>query len=503
MSHSPPPSNKNKNNNNRPGPLSLPDVWFKDQDLKHVIFKMQLKSLSATASASTSPSDSPCERNKKISPQSLTVGPPAPDYTSLISDELLLRVFSKLPISQHVPNSLVCKRWLYLHGRLVQSLKVVDWSFVESGRIFTRFPNLNDIDLLRACIRAPRNSGIVVTDNKSLSVHVDDTRLSLANGLFIDQNDDVLPYGSVDSGLELLAKNYPNLRRIAVIGVSEHGLLSVADECRTLQELELHCCGDFSLKGISRCQNLQVVKLIGCVDGFYNSVISDIGLTILAQGCRRLVKLELCGCEGSYDGIKAIGQCCQMLEELTLRDHRMDGGWLAALSFCGNLKTLKLQSCKGIDSSPGPREHLGSCLAIEELHLQRCHMKDKEGVVALFFVCENVREIVLQNCWRLEDEVFALASICRRVKCLSLEGCSLLTTGGLESVILSWNELQRLRVVSCNKIKDVEVSSALASLFCVLKELKWRPDSRSLLASVLEGTGVGRKGGWLFKGLKV
>ncbi|KAK3195107.1 hypothetical protein Dsin_026417 [Dipteronia sinensis] len=192
-----------------------------------------------------------------------------------------------------------------------------------------------------------------------------------------------------------------------------------------------------------------------------------------------------------------------MLEELTLRDHRMDGGWLAALSFCGNLKTLRLQSCKGIDLSPGPREHMGSCLAIEELHLQRCQMKDKEGVEALFLVCENVREIVLQNCWRLEDEVFALASICRRVKCLSLEGCSLLTTGGLESVILSWNELQRLRVVSCNKIKDVEVSSALSSLFCVLKELKWRPDSRSLLASVLEGTGVGRKGGWLFKGLKV
>ncbi|KAI9180700.1 hypothetical protein LWI28_007345 [Acer negundo] len=502
MSHSPPPSNKNNNNNNRPRPLSLQDVWFNDQDLKHVIFKMQLKSLSATASASTSPSDSPCERNKKISLQSLTVGPPAPDYTSLISDELLLRVFSKLPISQHVPNSLVCKRWLYLHGRLVQSLKVVDWSFVESGRVSTRFPNLNDIDLLRACIRGPRNSGIVVTDNKSLSVQVDDTRLSLANGFFIDQNDDVLPHGSVDSGLELLAKNYPNLRRIAVIGASENGLLSVADECRTLQELELHCCGDFSLKGISRCQNLQVMKLIGCVDGFYNSVISDIGLTILAQGCRRLVKLELCGCEGSYDGIKAIGQCCQMLEELTLRDHRMDGGWLAALSYCGNLKTLRLQSCKGIDSSPGPLEHLGSCLAIEELHLQRCHVKDKEGVEALFLVCENVREIVLQNCWRLEDEVFALASICRRVKCLSLEGCSLLTTGGLESVILSWNELQRLRVVSCNKIKDVEVSSALASLFCTLKELKWRPDSRSLLASALEGTGVGRKGGWLFKGLK-
>ncbi|KAL5735027.1 hypothetical protein ACOSP7_032888 [Xanthoceras sorbifolium] len=124
-----------------------------------------------------------------------------------------------------------------------------------------------------------------------------------------------------------------------------------------------------SFKGIFACHNLQVEKLFGCVDGFYNSVVSDIRLTLLAQGCRRLVKLKLCGCEGRYNGIKAIGQCCQMLEELTLCGHKMDGGWLAALCFCGNLKTLRLQSCKGIDLSPGPRKHLGSCLAIEGLHL--------------------------------------------------------------------------------------------------------------------------------------
>ncbi|KAL5733543.1 hypothetical protein ACOSQ2_033235 [Xanthoceras sorbifolium] len=73
--------------------------------------------------------------------------------------------------------------------------------------------------------------------------------------------------------------------------------------------------------------------------------------------------------EFGYNGIKAIGKCCQMLEELTLCGHKMDGGWLAALCFCGNLKTLRLQSCKGIDLSPGPRKHLGSCLAIEGLHL--------------------------------------------------------------------------------------------------------------------------------------
>ncbi|KAI7983625.1 F-box protein [Camellia lanceoleosa] len=91
-------------------------------------------------------------------------------------------------------------------------------------------------------------------------------------------------------------------------------------------------------------QNLQILKLIGFVDGFYGSLVSNIGLTILAQGCKRLAKLELNGCEESYDGIKAIGQCYQMLEELTLINHKMDGGWLSALSYCENLKTLKFQS---------------------------------------------------------------------------------------------------------------------------------------------------------------
>ncbi|KAF2315394.1 hypothetical protein GH714_039105 [Hevea brasiliensis] len=455
---------------------------------------MHLRSLSATPSASP-PSDT--DFSLLTGFQSLTLDPPGPDYTSLLSDELLLQIFSRLPISHHVSNSLVCKRWFYLHGRLVQSLKLIDWSFLNSGRIFHRFPNLTEIDIVNACIRTPPNSGILLS-HRNLSIHIG---TELTGTEFIEQID-LLPSNLVDKGLEMIAKRYPNLRRIFAVGASETGLLSISNECETLQELELHCCGDLSLKGISSCRNLQVVKLIGCIDGFYNSVVSDIGLTILAQGCRRLVKLELCGCEGSYDGIKAIGQCCQMLEELTFFDHRMDGGWLAALSFCGNLKTLRLQSCKSIDSDPGPDEHLGSCPTLEELHLQQCQMRDKPGVKALFLVCEAVREIVLQNCWGLEDDVFGFASLCRRVKLVSLEGCSLLTTGGLEAVIVNWKELQRLRVNSSNKIKDSEVSPALASLFSVLKELKWRPDSRSLLSSSLAGTGVGNKGGRFFKGLK-
>ncbi|KAG8653697.1 F-box protein At5g51380 isoform X2 [Manihot esculenta] len=404
MSHSPdktPSPNPNLSprspaSSKRSKALSSPDLWFKVQSPKNAALKMHIKSLSAISSASP-PSDT--DFSLLTGFQSSALDPSVPDYTLLLSDELLLQIFSRLPLSHYVSNSLVCKRWLYLHGRLVQSLKLTDWSFLNSGRIFFRFPNLTEIDIVKACIRTPRNSGILLT-HKNLSVHID-TQFSRTE--FIEQND-LLPYDFLDSGLQMIAKRYPNLRRISAFGASETGLLSISNECEMLQELELHCCGDLSLKGISQCRNLQVVKLIGSVDGFYTSVVSDIGLTLLAQGCRRLVKLELCGCEGSYDGIKAIGQCCQMLEEFTLFDHRMDGGWLAALSFCSNLKTLRLQSCKIIDSSPGPDEHLGSCPTLEELHLQQCLMRDKPGVKALFLVCEAVREIVLQNCWGLDDE---------------------------------------------------------------------------------------------------
>lgn len=413
------------------------------------------------------------------------------DFSSLLSDQLLLRIFSKLSVSHHLSStSLVCKRWLFLHGRLVPSLKLLDWRFLESGRLFARFPLLTEIDTVPSSLSSKPSLSFF-----SLPIHDD------LSSLDPDR---------IHQGLQLIAQNYPNLRRISLFAANEHALTTLSSACRTLQELELYSCGDLSLKGVSGCANLQVMKLTASTTttgGLFASsvaaVVSDIGLTILAQNCKRLVKLELSGgCEGSYDGVKAIGECCQMLEELTLQDHRMDGGWLAALSFCANLKTLKLRSCKAIDSNPGLDEHLGVCPMLQELHLERCHVRDMKSAKSLFLVCGRVRDIVLRSCWGLRDDLFAFASICRRVKLLYLEHCSLLTTGGLESVLLSWKGLERLTVVSCSKIKDKEVTPELASLFSVLKELKWRPDTRSLLSADLEGVGMWRKGGKFFSSLK-
>ncbi|KAL0464606.1 UNVERIFIED_CONTAM: F-box protein [Sesamum latifolium] len=465
-----------------------PDRVDPNEALKHVMLKMRLHSLSN--SGSTTPHSESEPDSDSCSPNPVST---APDFTVTLSDELLLNVFNRIPDAKQLfSNSLVCKKWCVLCGKLIQSIKLLDWEFLESGRLSYRFPNLVDINIVPASIIFERNSGILLS-TKSLEVYLNSGVLE-TEGSFV-RKEDILDSEAIDKGVRILAEGCRNLRRIALMNVSEEGLSCLAEECELLQEMELHYCGDFALRGITKCQNLQILKLIGRLSGFYDSVVSDIGMTILAQGCRRLLKLELVGCEGSYDGIKAIGMCCQMLEELTFCSHRMEGGWLSALSYCGNLKILRLESCMCIDENPGRDEHLGACPMLEELHLRRCQMRDKEGVRALFMVCWNIRGLVIEDCWGMDNNVFAAATVFRAIRSLSLEGCSLLTTEGLESVVLSWKDLDRLKVISCNNVRDSEITPELATLFSLLKELKWRPDSRSLLAASLAGTGIGQKVG--------
>ncbi|KAH7446591.1 hypothetical protein KP509_01G063400 [Ceratopteris richardii] len=419
----------------------------------------------------------------KIDPWKGTMG--AADLTLCLGDEVVLRILSFLPLSPY-PYSQVCKRWLRLQGVLRTTIKVLDWKFVESGRISVRFPNLIDIDLTPACRSAvPRSpSSInVLFSHRCLRVHLD---VEAYDPLSIEHflHDQQLSPTALDKCLKVLADTYPDLQRLCVIDVrkasveidlfanitdksdaadelsvnvkvdgdpsmkdlgpvskggqnramaeehesnddlktvnaplvygdddvSSHGLAYLARNCHTLQQLELQQCSDESLHAISACENLQIVRLVGSVSDFYRSLFTDIGLTILARSCVRLVKLDLSGCEASYDGVAAIGQCCVMLEELIISNEGFHDGWIAALSFCSCLKTLRLENCRQIDTVPGPLEHLGYCLALERLQLVRCDLRDAAGFQALMLVSVNIRDLEFQDCWGLEDETFTAAA---------------------------------------------------------------------------------------------
>ncbi|MFS7911783.1 hypothetical protein Hanom_Chr02g00122151 [Helianthus anomalus] len=83
---------------------------------------------------------------------------------------------------------------------------------------------------------------------------------------------------------------------------------------------------------------------------------------------------------------------------------------------------------------------------------------------------------------------------------VSVFGRMLITYNGRFCTCSSFmKEVKRLKVVVCNNIKDSAMSPDIATLFSLLKELKWRPDSKSILSSGLEGTGVWQRGGRCFK----
>lgn len=453
-------------------PLNKPFSWFKKtKTLNNIIFSMKLQN-HQFKSNNLDPQPNKSKTQNLADPNHLT-------------DEILIKILSLVPQAHKNPNFLVSKQWLNLQGRLVRSVRVLDWDFLVSGRLFYRFPNLVHVDLVHGCFNLPQNLCILLNlDFGSFHVGLD----------FLNDGLCVLSAEEVDLGLKVLANGYPNLRKLGVVNASEIGLLSIGEECLILQELELHMCNDRVLCGVAAFRNLQILKLIGRVDGVYEGLVSDVGLTILAQGCKRLVKLELRGCGGSYDGIKAIGQCCHMLEEMSFSDHRIEDGWLSALSYCDNLKTLRFVSCKSIDHSPGIGSDIGVCPALERLHMEKCQLRQKRSVRALFLLCRSARELVFKNCWGLTDDIFGTGHVCRRVKSLSLERCSRLTIEGLASVIFNWNELESLSVTSCSNIKDSEVTPELATLFSVLKKFTWKADTRSLLSASLVGTGMGKRG---------
>ncbi|XP_024385818.1 F-box protein At5g51370 [Physcomitrium patens] len=514
--------------------------------------------------------------------------PPLGDLFCQLNDESLLNILRRLSPAPHY--ALVCKRWMRLHGSLRQSIKVQDWTFLESGRIRQRFPNLTDVDLSRACMVTPpagKGSAILLT-HQGLTVQLNYDAVDSPSIECCIEEQQLSP-AKLDKGLKLLADTYPGLQRLCVVDVrrgdyfartrylsrtlskpksvkkarrahdsdkmekaksakeardtkdglgealsdafkrlksdegtltwnmnnpfetpksgvrhlkrntEETGIASIAKKCPLLQELDLYQCTDETLRAIADCDNLQIVRLIGSITGFYHCTFTDIGLTIMSHTFRRLVSLELSGCEASYEGISAIGKCCVMLEELTLSNKGFYEGWVAALSFLACLKTLRLEGCKQIDRNPGPYGRLGRCSTIERLHLERCDLRDRIGFAALLAVCAVVKELEFKDCWGLDDDTLALTVSCKRVRLLSLEGCSLVTTAGVDSVVQSFKDLNRFRVTFCDNIRDSELSPALCDRFLTLKEFSWRPDTKSVLNAGLAGTGVGRKGGRFFR----
>jgi F-box and leucine-rich repeat protein 2/20 len=183
---------------------------------------------------------------------------------------------------------------MHLAGRLRCRLAVRDWAFV-AHRLPYCLPDVADLYLFPASIAAPTtllhaSSPLLICGELSLTL---DTSADPPPGACQFLDDDVL-----DRGLMAVAASFSSLRCLSAIAAAESGgLLAIAGGCPTLQELELHRCIDLALRPVSAFAHLQIFCIVTASPALYGtsegSGVTDIGLTILAHGCKRLVKLEL------------------------------------------------------------------------------------------------------------------------------------------------------------------------------------------------------------------
>ncbi|KAI3766718.1 hypothetical protein L2E82_16788 [Cichorium intybus] len=138
------------------------------------------------------------------------------------------RVQRKREQRNHITGGLVPLR-LFLCVMLVAGGDSVDDRDVDSGRLAHRFPNLLDVDIVQACIVSPRDSGICLS-NKFVSIHVS----SFVSDSISIWKPDFLGPNLIDRGVQILAQGCPNLRRLVLLGATNDGLVSIANECLAL-----------------------------------------------------------------------------------------------------------------------------------------------------------------------------------------------------------------------------------------------------------------------------
>ena len=275
------------------------------------------------------------------------------------------------------------------------------------------------------------------------------------------------------------------------------GIDILAQGCSEIQDLEVRQCTDRTLEAVSHFMNLQILKLVGCSPGFYYGTFSDVGLKAVAGNCHRILDLHLEGCTVGYPGLAAIASSCPLLSSLSLGGKDMKSGWLSAIPLFPSLHQFRLEGLRNIVKENGAVRAMGYCSSLRKLELHLCDVRPIPSFAALMSVCQEAKEVAFKDCWGLDDATLASIIACRSLASISVEGCSLVTTGGLEKVVLASKELQTLRVKYCASVTDGQMSSVLSEQLFGLRELKWQPDNQKSILEGLLGTGVGSKGRWL------
>ncbi|KAI8576689.1 hypothetical protein K450DRAFT_118957 [Umbelopsis ramanniana AG] len=229
--------------------------------------------------------------------------------------------------------------------------------------------------------------------------------------------------------------------------MTDDGFINIAQFCHRLERLKLIYCGRMTDGTIStyatHLQHLKSIELDGpflVTNTAWKNFITSVG--------PRLESFALCETPRfDLDCLKVLVENCPNLKQLRLsRIVPLQDEWLPVIGKLKHLQTLEI-------SWPSPSQTISTS--------SMCELIKAVGA--------NLRELTLQCCVRLTDEVLteAILPTCSKLTTLNLSECDGFTSDGIKAVFDGWVEqksnlgLIDLNLTRCTKLNDEAIESVL------------------------------------------
>jgi len=238
-----------------------------------------------------------------------------------------------------------------------------------------------------------------------------------------------------------------------------------------LVSINLSLCKDVTDKSLRRigshCKNLEILELGGCTG------VTNTGLLQVAQGLIKIKYLNLRSCWQLSDaGVSHLaglsGQLVshagpRLLENLNLQDcQKLSDISLRYISQGLQIQTLNLSFCANISDSG--MKSLAKISSLKSLNLRSCDNISDIGVGYLAEGCVGLQSLDVSFCERVSDRAMVhIASGLFNLRTLSLAACKI-SDEGISKICKTLVDLHILNIGQCSTITDISIEHIAARL---------------------------------------
>ncbi|KAK1398137.1 F-box/LRR-repeat protein 3 [Heracleum sosnowskyi] len=305
-----------------------------------------------------------------------------------------------------------------------------------------------------------------------------------------------------DIGIGCIAVGCRKLRFISLrwcLGVGDLGVGLIAVKCKEIQSLDLSYLPitEKCLQQVVKLEHLDHLVLEGCIAidddsladlrlgfkaiktlnisscenvthvGLYSLIHEPLRQLNLAYGspvtlalanslqkCSMLQSIKLDGCHVTCCGLKAIGNWCASLKELSLSKCMgvTDDGLSSLVTTHKDLKKLDITCCRKI-THKSIVQITKYCSSLISLRMESCTLVPRESFVLIGQHCHFLEELDLTDN-EVDDEGLKSISRCSKLSSLKLGICLNITDYGLTHIGMSCSKLTELDLYRCAAISD-------------------------------------------------